>query len=128
MVRKPHIGTDRAYETLEAGKHEGSGMSKNLDANVGVTRPESPMTSLEIEVRGRWDALALSETLIPYHSFLVQFDRQRWVVHARVPGYHGEPLDAALAKIKEWLADRSLEDVSCRIGGQPYELHERKVA
>jgi hypothetical protein len=70
----------------------------------------------------------LSETLIPYHSFLVQFDRQRWVVHARVPGYHGEPLDAALAKIKEWLADRRLEDVSCRIGGQPYELYERKVA
>jgi hypothetical protein len=128
MVRSPHIRTQRAHGTLEAGKHEGSGMSENPHANVGVTERESLVTSLEIEVRGRWDALALSETLIPYHSFLVQLGRQRWVVHARVPGYHGEPLDAALAKIKEWLADRSLVDVSCRIGGQPYQLYERKVA
>jgi hypothetical protein len=103
-------------------------MSENLDAEVGVTERESRMTSLEIEVQGRWDALALSESLIPYHSFLVQFDRQRWVVHARVPGFHGEPLDGALAKIEEWLGDRSLDDVSCRIGGQPYDLWARKVA
>jgi hypothetical protein len=103
-------------------------MSENLDAEVGVTERESRMTSLEIEVQGRWDALALSETLIPYHSFLVQFDRERWVVHARVPGCHGEPLGGALAKIEEWLAERSVGEVSCRIGGQPYELYARKVA
>jgi hypothetical protein len=86
------------------------------------------MTSLEIEVQGRWDALALSETLVPYHSFLVQFGRQRWVVHARVPGCHGEPLDDALATIEEWLADRSLDAVSCRVGGEPYDLSTKKVA
>jgi hypothetical protein len=103
-------------------------MSEKLEEKVGVAERENRVTSLEIEVQGRWDALALSEALISYHSFLVQFDRQRWVVHARVPGCHGEPLDVALAKIEEWLAGRSLEEVSCRIGGQPYELYARRVA
>ena len=80
------------------------------------------MASLEIEVRSRWDALALSEMLIPYHSYLVQFDCRRWVVHARVPGCHGEPLDGALGKVKDWLADRSLGEASCLIDGQQYKL------
>jgi len=121
-------GTCGAYDTLEAGEHEGSRMSEKLDAKVAVAERESRETSLEIEVRGRWDALALSETLIPYHSFLVQFDRQRWVVHARVPGCHGEPLADAVTKIKEWLAGRSLQKVTCRIGGEPYELDARTAA
>lgn len=103
-------------------------MSEHADAQVGVAEGESRVTSLEIEVHGRWDALALSETLIPYHSFLVQFDRQRWVVHAHVPGYHGEPLGGALAKIEAWLADRRLEEVSCRIAGRPYDLYASKIA
>ena len=30
--------------------------------------------TIEVEVEGRWDALALSERLIPFHSFLVQHD------------------------------------------------------
>lgn len=121
-------GICRAYDTLEAGEHEGSWMSENLDAKVGVAERESRETSLEIEVQGRWDALALSETLIPYHSFLVQFDHQRWVVHARVPACHGGPLDDAVAKIKEWLAGRSIETATCRIGGEPYELDARTAA
>jgi hypothetical protein len=50
------------------------------------------MAQVEVEVRGRWDALALSEMLIPFHSFLVQQTRERWVVHARAPGWRGEPL------------------------------------
>ena len=95
-------------------------MSEYLEANVGVAERETPVTPLEIEVQGRWDALALSEALIAYHSFLVQFDRQRWVVHARVPGGHGEQLDDALERINGWLVDRRLEDVSCRVGGRPY--------
>ena len=103
-------------------------MSQHVDAKVGVAERKSRVTSLEIEVQGRWDALALSEALIPYHSFLVQFDRQRWVVHARVPGCGGEPLESALAKIEEWVADRSVGELSCRVGGQPYQLDTRKVA
>lgn len=95
-------------------------------ADIGAADRESLATSVEIEVRSRWDALALSESLIPYHSFLVQFERQRWVVHVCVPGRRDEPFDEVLGKIKEWLVDRQLEDVSCRIDGQPFELTERK--
>jgi hypothetical protein len=69
-------------------------------------------------VRGRWDALALSEQLIPFHSFLVQHGHERWVVHARSPGCHGEPLDAALAVIDEWRGECATE-AAVRVYGQP---------
>jgi hypothetical protein len=74
--------------------------------------------AVEVDVRGRWDALALSETLVPFHSFLVQRSADRWVVHARAPGCHGEPLDDALAAIDQWRDDRAIE-VTVRIDGQP---------
>ena len=61
---------------------------------------------IEVDVDGRWDALALSELLIPFHSFLVQQTAERWVVHARAPGCHGEPLADALRAIQEWRAER----------------------
>ena len=64
------------------------------------------MTTIEVEVDGRWDALALSEALIPFHSFLVQHDQERWVVHARVPGGHGEQLPDALEAIEGWRAEQ----------------------
>jgi hypothetical protein len=76
--------------------------------------------AIEIEVRGRWDALALSEQLIPFHSFLVQHGPERWVVHARSPGCHGEPLDAALAAIDEWRDERATEG-AVRVDGQLQE-------
>ena len=75
---------------------------------------------VEIEVRGRWDALALSEQLIPFHSFLVQYGPERWVVHARSPGCHGEPLEAAFAVIDAWRRERSTA-VALRIDGQPQQ-------
>ena len=78
----------------------------------------SEAVALEIEVEGRWDALALSERLIPFHSFLVQHDSERWVVHARSPGCHGEPLDAALAVIDDWRSERAIEP-SIDVRGQP---------
>jgi hypothetical protein len=70
---------------------------------------------LEIEVEGRWDALALSELLIPFHSFLVQHDRERWVVHARAPGCRGEPLTDALETIANWRAEQRPRTASCRV-------------
>ena len=73
--------------------------------------------AVEIEVRGRWDALALSEQLIPFHSFLVQHGPERWVVHARSPGCHGEPLDAALAVIGAWRDERATE-AAVRVDGR----------
>jgi hypothetical protein len=79
-------------------------------------------SKLEIDVHGRWDALALSEALIPFHSFLVQLGEQLWVVHARVPGCHGEPLEAALCVIDDWVEAHEVADLSCRVGGRTYEL------
>jgi hypothetical protein len=73
--------------------------------------------AVEIDVIDRWDALALSELLIPFHSFLVQRGPGRWVVHARSPGCHGEPLDAALAVIGEWRDERATE-AAVRVDGQ----------
>ena len=75
--------------------------------------------AVEVDVRGRWDALALSEALIPFHSFLVQHSVDRWIVHARSPGCHGEPLDDALAAIDQWRDDRAME-AAIRIDGQPH--------
>jgi hypothetical protein len=71
--------------------------------------------ALEIDVRGRWDALALSELLVPFHSFLVQYTVDRWVVHARVPGCRGERLADALRVIGEWRVERGI-DAPVRIG------------
>ena len=73
--------------------------------------------AVEIEVRGRWEALALSEQLIPFHSFLVQHGPDRWVVHARSPGWRGEPLDTALAVIGDWRAGSATE-VDVRVDGR----------
>jgi hypothetical protein len=82
-------------------------------------------STVEIDVHGRWHALALSEALVSYHSFLVQLAEERWVVHARAPGCHGEPLEAALRVIDEWAEARELAGPSCRVGGRPYELSRR---
>lgn len=73
--------------------------------------------TVEIDVDGRWEALGLSELLIPFHSFLVQHTGERWVVHARAPGCHGEPLADAVQAIEEWQAERRMA-VSVRIAGR----------
>lgn len=86
------------------------------------------ITAIEIEVQGRWNALALSELLIPFHSFLVQHDHERWVVHAQAPGGRGESLSDALAVIEDWRGGRQPQAVRCRVGGRPYHLHETRVA
>lgn len=99
-------------------------MSEYSGSTTGVAERETQAASVEIDVKGRWDALALSERLIPYHSFLVQHQQERWVVHARAPSCHGEPLDDALRAIEEWVEERGLEGASCRVGGQPYQLGE----
>jgi hypothetical protein len=85
-------------------------------------------TTVEVEVEGRWDALALSELLIPFHSFLVQHDRERWVVHARTPGSHGGSLADVLETIDDWSADRHPLAASCRVDGRPYQRQETRVA
>lgn len=89
---------------------------------------QADVTTIEIDVQGRWDALALSELLIPFHSFLVQHDHERWVIHARAPGHRGESLSDALAAIDDWRRGRHVGATSCRVGGRPYHLRETSVA
>jgi hypothetical protein len=96
-------------------------MSAYSSSGVGLAESDAA-AAIEIELDGRWDALALSEHLIPFHSFLVQYEEQRWVVHARTPGRHGEDLDEALRAIDDWVAERGLESVSCRVGGRVHRL------
>jgi hypothetical protein len=94
-----------------------------------VSSAREPVATIEVEVDGRWDALALSELLIPFHSFLVQHDQEHWVVHARAPGVHGAPLPEALEVIEAWRADRRAR-ASWRVDGrtcQPRETKERVV-
>ena len=89
---------------------------------------KSTTTAIEVDVRGRWDALALSELLIPFHSYLVQHDREHWIVHAQAPGCRGETLSEALAAIDDWRSGRDLQAVSCRVAGRPYHLHKTRAA
>jgi hypothetical protein len=83
---------------------------------------------IEVEVRGRWDALALAGLLMPFHPFLVQLDGAVWVVHAHTPGSSGQGLAEALATIEGWRAECNVVGAACRIGGNAYELQERRVA
>ena len=76
--------------------------------------------TVEIDLQGRWDALALSRRLSPYHSFLVQYNAARWVVRAQASGCHGEQLDRALSMIQELVDERRIEDISMRVNGRPY--------
>lgn len=88
----------------------------------------SDPTMIEVEVQGRWDALALSELLIPFHSFLVQHDDERWIIHAEAPGCRGESLSEALTAIDDWRSGRQLDAASCRVGGRLHHIHETRVA
>lgn len=93
-------------------------MSSGVAPTTPVGTEASVRIAVEIDVDGRWDAVALAELLIPFHSFLVQHTAERWVVHARAPGSNGEPLAGALSAIAEWQAERRL-DASVRIAGRP---------
>jgi len=97
-------------------------MSKYERAGAAVVESESRATAIEIEVMGRWDALALSKRLARYHSFLVQHERERWVVHARTRGCDGETIADAMRAVDDWAAERGVERASCRIDGRPHAL------
>jgi hypothetical protein len=69
--------------------------------------------AVEIGVDERRDALRLMETLIPFHSFLVQHAGEEWIVHARVPGCHGESLEDLLVAIEDWGARNGVREFTC---------------
>jgi len=76
--------------------------------------------TIEIDVHGRWDAVALMRRLDPFHSYLVQYTPEQWQVHAECPGCHGERLPSALAAIEQSLAARHVEEARVRVDGRPY--------
>ena len=69
-------------------------------------------TPIEIEVEGSWEARALADVLASFHAFMVQRDHARWLVHARAPGCHGEPLEDALAAVEQWREKRETRERS----------------
>jgi hypothetical protein len=116
------------YEAVFDARDVGEGIAAlRKQPGAPADRHGRPAT-IEVEVRGRWDALALSELLIPFHSFLVQHDQERWVVHARAPGCHGEQLSDALEKIEGWRIEQGRpRTASCRVDGRLYQLRETEV-
>ena len=93
-------------------------MRYHARSNIATADSETASASIEVEIHGRWDALALSEALVPFHSFLVHHEGQRWIVHARTPGCHDESLEEALRTIEDWRVERGLEGAPCRIRRQ----------
>lgn len=100
-------------------------MSERAVSGVGIAEHGDAATAIEIEIDDRWDALALSEHLIPYHSFLVQLGDRRWVVHARAPGRRGERIDDALQAIDDWALEREPANAVYRVGKEHASTHER---
>ena len=70
-------------------------------------------TTLEIDVRNRWDAVELLDRLASYHPHLVQLDFPdgRWLVRAQVPGAHGEGILNAVDEVEEWHRERDIASV-----------------
>jgi hypothetical protein len=102
----------------DAGKQQRKGCAVSIGAPTERPVADDGLTAaVEVDVRGRWDALALYEQLSSFHSFLVQHATDQWVIHASAPGCHGAPLAEALHLIDEWCAERCL-DKEVRIDSQ----------
>ena len=85
-------------------------------------RVSATATTLEIDVRNRWEAVELLDRLAPYHPHLIQLDFPdgRWLVRAQVPGTHGEGVLNALDEVEEWHLEREIPSVGvCLTGVRP---------
>jgi len=96
-------------------------MKKARRTNGGATGGVVEVATVEIGLDGRSGALDLMAALIPFHSFIVQHDREHWVVHARVPGCHGETLDDLVTTIDRLGSDSGLSFTST-LGDQAVDL------
>ena len=81
------------------------------------------LARVEVDICGRWDAVALSGCLVAYRSHLVEVTRGTWCVHAETPGYHGEALPDALSAIVNCLRARRVEEAVVRIDLRPFGRH-----
>jgi hypothetical protein len=97
-------------------------MESATQTNVGATGGDVEVATVEVGFAGRWAALDLMITLLPFHSFMVQRDREHWVVHARVPGCHGETLDDLVTTIERSGSDVGLTEFTCSVDGRVVKL------
>jgi hypothetical protein len=75
-------------------------------------------TILSVDVRSRWDALELMRALARHRVWMVQMGPSFWVVSARIDGDAAE----ALATVRRWSAQRNVERVTGRLGGDDFVL------
>ncbi len=76
--------------------------------------------TIEVDIEGRWDAVALMQRLDAYHPYLIQPAPDHWLVRAQCPGCHGERLPSALVAIDDSLAARHVGRAEVRVDGRPY--------
>jgi hypothetical protein len=84
--------------------------------SAGRTDGEVDVAAVEIRIEERHEALALMAALIPFHSFMVQHDREHWVVHARVPGCHGEDFEDLVTVLERWRSRIDFDHPTCALG------------
>jgi len=80
------------------------------------------MTTIDIDVNDRWDAVQLLKRLAAFQPHLVQLEHPtgRWLVRAHTPGTHGESLVGAVDAIDEWSRERHIASVGvCLQGTRP---------
>jgi hypothetical protein len=80
------------------------------------------MTTIDIDVDDRWDAVQLLKRLAAFQPHLVQLQHPagRWLVRAHTPGTHGEGLVGAVDAIDEWSRERHISSVGvCLSGTRP---------
>lgn len=97
-------------------------MKNATRTRLGAIDGDVDVAAVEIGLDRRYDALDLMAALIPFHSFMVQQEREHWVVHARVPGCHGENLEDLVTTIERWGSDIDLSEFTCVLGGRVVEL------
>jgi hypothetical protein len=121
MGSRPHGGAGPRLRP--SGEVDPGGVITAVSPSTRGSAAETSEIEFEIAVAGRWDAVALSDLLAPFHSFLVQYGPERWVICGRAPGSRGEPLGVALAEIARWRTERSPSAAVSIAGGRRDERH-----
>ena len=77
---------------------------------------------VRIESTSRWDALALTRSLVRYRWYLVEPDDARWDVYVELEEPVHELPDDLRRRIDGWLDERRLECVAVHAGERDFTL------
>jgi hypothetical protein len=102
MVRSPDTGVAVLVRAWSRRNKEAEMTHTTLMQTPVAASDRDETATIEVGLESRRDALSLMDALSPFHSFMVQHTRERWVVHAHAPGCHGEPLEDLVATIDHW--------------------------